>query len=231
MGMFSHITRRKFLKGAAAGAAAVGASSVAAPRLGRAAQAVPPGKKLFNDIELTYFQDSNWLHAPLWLSEHLKAEAGVGIKSREQYDGGDAVAKILPQLLSRNPRFDWVQFPSLFFGAFAETGQLEPLDKYLEQYERHLRVSRLGHARLQRVLYEVGRPDLRHHAGWRHPHPPLPQVLLRAAGAAGQVLQALPARALRAEDLVRVPRCDAVLHRGAVGVRGRLRLLHGHQPA
>ena len=135
MGMFSHITRRKFLKGAAAGAAALGASGVAAPRLGRAAQAVPPGKKLFNDIELTYFQDSNWLHAPLWLSDHLMAEAGVGIKSREQYDGGDAVAKILPQLLSRNPRFDWVQFPSLFFGAFAETGQLEPLDKYLEQYE------------------------------------------------------------------------------------------------
>ena len=135
MGMFSHITRRKFLKGAAAGAAALGASGVAAPRLGRAAQAVPPGKKLFNDIELTYFQDSNWLHAPLWLSDHLMAEAGVGIKSREQYDGGDAVAKILPQLLSRNPRFDWFQFPSLFFGAFAETGQLEPLDKYLEKYE------------------------------------------------------------------------------------------------
>ena len=33
------------------------------------------------------------------------------------------------------PRFDFVQFPSLFFGAFAETGQLEPLDDYLAQYE------------------------------------------------------------------------------------------------
>ena len=62
-------------------------------------------------------------------------EAGVGIESREMYDGGDAVAKILPQLLSRKPRFDFVQYPALFFGAFAETGQLEPLDDYLAQYE------------------------------------------------------------------------------------------------
>ena len=57
---------------------------------------VPPGKKLFNDVGLKYFQDSNWLHAPLWLSDHLMNEAGVGIESREMYDGGDAVAKILP---------------------------------------------------------------------------------------------------------------------------------------
>ena len=84
------------------------------------------------DIELTYFQDSNWLHAPLWLSDHFQREAGVSIASRELYDGGDTVAKVLPQLLSRNPRFDWVQFPSLFFGAFAETGMLEPLDDYFE---------------------------------------------------------------------------------------------------
>lgn len=134
MGIFNGITRRKFLKGAAAGAAAAGAS-VSLPRIGRAATPVPPGKKLFNDVELTYFQDTNWLHAPLWLSPLLQKEAGVGIKSREQYDGGDAVAKILPQLISKNPRFDWFQFPSLFFGAFAETGMLEPLDAYFEKYE------------------------------------------------------------------------------------------------
>ena len=133
MSIFSAYTRRKFLRNAAAGAGAAAAASVL-PRSAFGAQAVPPGKKLFNDIDLTYFQDSNWLHAPLWLSPHLKKEAGVGIKSRENYDGGDAVAKILPQLLSKRPRFDWVQYPSLFFGAFAETGQLEPLDDYLAKY-------------------------------------------------------------------------------------------------
>jgi len=137
MAIFNGFTRRKFMTGVAKAAGAAAATS-ALPRLGSAAghlQAVPPGKKLFNDIELTYFQDSNWLHAPLWLSPHLMKEAGVGIKSREVYDGGDAVAKILPQLLSRRPRFDWAQYPSLFFGAFAETGQLEPLDDYLAAYE------------------------------------------------------------------------------------------------
>ncbi len=134
MGIGRDWTRRKFMKNVAmgAGAAAAGAGT---GRLAWGKEMVPPGKKLFNDIGLSYFQDTNWLHAPLWLSDHLMKEAGVGIESRELYDGGDAVAKILPQLLSREPRFDFVQYPSLFFGAFASTGQLEPLDPYFEQYE------------------------------------------------------------------------------------------------
>ncbi|NNG04253.1 MAG: twin-arginine translocation signal domain-containing protein [Inquilinus sp.] len=133
MGIFNGMTRRKFMKAAAVGAGAMaGGGGLLLPDRARAALTPPGGK--FNNIELTYFQDSNWLHAPLWLSDHFKREAGVGIASRELYDGGDTVAKVLPQLLSRNPRFDWVQFPSLFFGAFAETGQLEPLDAYFEEY-------------------------------------------------------------------------------------------------
>jgi len=134
MGFLSALTRRRFLQGVAAGAAAASTrSGLILPA--RAATKVPPGKKLFNDVKLKYFQDSNWLHAALWCSPLIEKEAGVGIESREQYDGGDAVAKILPQLLSKQPRFDWVQYPSLFFGAFASTGQLEPLDDYLAQYE------------------------------------------------------------------------------------------------
>ncbi len=136
MSAFSKFTRRKFLRNVA-GAAAAASVPVALPGLARAsshAMPVPPGKQLF-DVDLTYFQDSNWLHAPLWLSDHLKREAGVGIKSREQYDGGEAVAKILPQLLSRRARFDFVQYPSLYFGSLVSTGQLEPLDDYLAQYE------------------------------------------------------------------------------------------------
>jgi len=133
MGMMSGYMRRKFMKNVAM---AAGASTMGMPmgRLAWGQEAVPPGKKLFKDIKLRYFQDSNWLHAPMWLSDHLMKEAGVGIDSREMYDGGDAVAKILPQLLSRKPRFDFVQYPSLFFGAFASTDQLEPLDPYFEQY-------------------------------------------------------------------------------------------------
>ena len=119
------------------------------PGLSFGAQAVPPGKKLFKDIELTYFQDSNWLHSPLWLSPHLMKEAGVGIKSRENYDGGDAVAKILPQLLSKRPRFDWVQFPSLFFGAFRRDRAAGTARRLLRAVRGQSgRISRLGHAGL-----------------------------------------------------------------------------------
>ena len=132
MGILNGFTRRKFLRSAAIGAGAMAGGQGLFS--GRGAQAqdmsflTPPGGR-FNNVELTYFQDSNWLHAPLWLSPHFQEQAGVSIAGREMYDGGDTVARVLPQLLSRQPRFDWVQFPSLFFGAFAETGQLEPLDE------------------------------------------------------------------------------------------------------
>ena len=136
MGIFSGLSRRKFMQYAAAGAG----GTVANRMFGAAARAdqaiiLPPGGKRFPDIQLTYFQDSNWLHAPLWLSPIFQKDAGVSIKSREMYEGGDTMAKVLPQLLSRNPRFDWVQYPCLFYGAFAETGQLEPLDDYLAKYD------------------------------------------------------------------------------------------------
>ncbi len=137
MGIFRGLTRRKFLQSAAAGAGVAASRNLWMPRGAYAQEAavMPPGGKKFNNVELTYFQDTNWLHAPLWLSPIFMQDAGVGIKNREMYGGGDTVAKVLPQLLARQPRFDWVQFPSLFFGAFAETGQLEPLDDYFAQYE------------------------------------------------------------------------------------------------
>src|SRR5262245_7041954 len=136
MGIFSGLSRRKFMQYAAAGAGGTFASQMFGAR-SRADSSIilPPGGKKFADVQLTYFQDSNWLHAPLWLSPIFQKDAGVSIKSRELYEGGDTMAKVLPQLLSRNPRFDWVQFPCLFYGAFAETGQLEPLDDYLAKYE------------------------------------------------------------------------------------------------
>ena len=138
MGIFRGLTRRRFMQSAAMGAGALaGGRGLFAPRTARAQDysfLTPPNGR-FNNVELTYFQDTNWLHAPLWLSPHFQEHAGVSIASREQYDGGDTVARVLPQLLSRRPRFDFVQFPSLFFGAFAETGTLEPLDAYFDQYE------------------------------------------------------------------------------------------------
>jgi multiple sugar transport system substrate-binding protein len=129
------LTRRKLLRLAGAGAAA--GLLAAGPKL-RAqtddAVIAPPGGSKFKDVELTYVQDSGWLHAPLWLSPIFMKDAGVGIKSRQLYEAGDAMNQVLPELLSQQPHFDWVQYPCSFFGAFAETGQFEPLDDYLALY-------------------------------------------------------------------------------------------------
>src|SRR6201988_4086683 len=138
MTKFRGLTRRKLLQCAAAGAGATVGSGLVRGR-GLLAQTddaivLPPDGARFKDVELTYFQDSGWLHAPLWLSPIFMKDAGVGIKSRQQYEGGDAMTQILPELLAEQPHFDWVQYPSPFFGAFAETGQLEPLDDYVARY-------------------------------------------------------------------------------------------------
>ena len=57
MGAFSHLTRRKFLKSAAAGAGAVAANKMLPSDLtaGGHQKIMPPNGR-FKDIELTYFQ-------------------------------------------------------------------------------------------------------------------------------------------------------------------------------
>jgi hypothetical protein len=133
MGILSGLSRRKFMQHAAAGVGGFAASKTFGGRARAQGSNIimPPAGKKFADVQLTYFQDSLWLHAPLWLSPIFQKDAGVSIKRRELYEGGDTMAKVLPELLSKNPRFDWVQYPCLFYGALAETGQLEPLDDYL----------------------------------------------------------------------------------------------------
>ena len=130
------LTRRELLRLAAAGTAAGGLLAHGRNLLAQTDESIilPPDGARFENVELTYFQDSAWLHAPLWLAPIFMKDAGVGIKSRQQYDGADALNQILPELLSQQPHFDWVQYPSSFFGTFAESGQLEPLDEYLARY-------------------------------------------------------------------------------------------------
>ena len=129
-------TRRKFLRSLAAGAGVVASRNLALRGSASAAETVilPPGGRLADTVALTYYQDAGWLHAPLWLSPIFRKDAGVAIAGRELYDGSDTMTKVLPQLLAKKPGFDWVQYPAPFFGALAETGQLEPLDEYLAQY-------------------------------------------------------------------------------------------------
>ncbi|HTO84156.1 MAG TPA: extracellular solute-binding protein [Methylomirabilota bacterium] len=129
-------TRRKFLRSLAAGVGVAVCPNLPFLRTASAADTVilPPGGRLADTIALTYYQDAGWLHAPLWLSPIFRKDAGIAIAGRELYDGNDTMTKVLPQLLAKKPSFDWVQYPAPFFGALAETGQLEPLDGYLAQY-------------------------------------------------------------------------------------------------
>ena len=136
MSSSGRLTRRQFVQRAAAGAGvAAGGRLLFGGRAGAADDVIlPPGGKFADGVELTYFQDSSWLHAPLWLSPIFQKDAGVGIKGRELYDPTDTMTKVLPQTLAKKPSFDWVQYPSQCFGALAETGTLEPLDDYFAQY-------------------------------------------------------------------------------------------------
>ena len=61
MGAFSHLTRRKFIKSAAAGAGAMAASQYVPDELmaDTHKKILPPDGR-FKNIELTYFQDNNW---------------------------------------------------------------------------------------------------------------------------------------------------------------------------
>ena len=135
MGAFKHLvnkrlSRRDFVRGSAM---AGGALALGGMGTGLGAGSLKADKR-FNDIEVAGLWDNNWQNAPMWLSPLLQAEAGVSLKSRELYDAGETTAKIVPQLLSNNPRFDWFCMPSLYFGLFAEVGLLEPLDQYLDNF-------------------------------------------------------------------------------------------------
>ena len=104
MSIFSGFTRRKFLQGCGGRRrrGRGGTRDVPARRSrgagGAARQEALQGRRahLLPGFQLA-------ARPALALAACWMNEAGVGIKSREMYDGGDAVAKILPQLLARKP--------------------------------------------------------------------------------------------------------------------------------
>ena len=123
MGIFSGLSRRKFMQYAAAGAGGSVANGMFSRRSGAESGIIlPPGGKRFADVQLTYFQDSNWLHAPLWLSPMFQKDAGVSIKSRELYEGGDTMAKVLPQLLSKIHGSTGCNIPACFTAHLRKPG-------------------------------------------------------------------------------------------------------------
>ena len=134
------LTRREFLKYSGATGAALAASSALGPVARVFAKdriKVPIGDpNHFGGMKLNYVQDTNWMYAPLFVSPHIEKEAGVSVgkDTVEYFKIGEGFSKIVPQLMSRKPKWDWIQFSPMFLGSFVSMGALEPLDPYLEKY-------------------------------------------------------------------------------------------------
>ena len=68
------------------------------------------------------------------------------------------IEALMPDLIGGGEQpYDLMSYSSVYFGDIVATGQVEPLDRYLEQYHRHRGVHARRHARLSRVLYQVRR--------------------------------------------------------------------------
>ena len=110
-------------------------------------------------------------------------DAGVGIKSRQQYEGGDAMNQVLPRVAVGAAAF---RLGAISLSVLRDlcgdrparaAGRISRM-----RYPSAKGLSRLGHAGLRRVLHEVERQDLWSDARRRYPRPPLPQVALRRSG-------------------------------------------------
>lgn len=96
---------------------------------------VPLNNNKFAGIKLNYVQDSNWINTIEFVKPHITKECGVETGTREVFKIGEGHAKIVPQLLSAKPRWDFMVYSPMYLGDFVNMGALEPLNDYFEQYE------------------------------------------------------------------------------------------------
>lgn len=132
--------RREFIKtsGQLAGGAALAGSLLGSASNALAASGklpVPLNNKQFEGINLSYVQDSNWVNTIEFVAPHITKECGVGVGNREMFKIGEGHAKIVPQLLTAKPRWDFMVYSPMFLGDFVNMGALEPLDGYLAKYQ------------------------------------------------------------------------------------------------
>jgi multiple sugar transport system substrate-binding protein len=92
-------------------------------------------KNKFSGITLNWLEDTSWGFTTAIVNPHIVEECGVSIGEKEVFKLGEGHAKIVPQLLTSKPRWDWMEFSPMFMGDFVNMDALEPLDDYLAQYE------------------------------------------------------------------------------------------------
>jgi len=148
------MSRRDFLKNAgktAAGAAVAGAMLTSGTKLfaekgekapsGKPSVAmgekwpIPVNQDKFKGMKLQCITDAGWSSSLEICKPGIMKECGLSEIVREIGNFGEEHAKIVPQLMSKNPRADFIVYNPMSFGDFVNMGALEPLNPYLEMFE------------------------------------------------------------------------------------------------
>jgi multiple sugar transport system substrate-binding protein len=137
------ISRREFLKKAGmATAGAVVAGSMlksgvnlfGAPKAGEKWK-IPLNQNRFKGMKVQCVTDSGWSSTIEIVKPHIMKECGIGEVNRDIGNFGEEYVKIVPQLMSKKPKYDFIVYSPMFFGDFVNMGALEPLDPYLAMFE------------------------------------------------------------------------------------------------
>ena len=92
-------------------------------------------KQKFTGITLNYEYDGNWSNTIDIVKSPIEAECGLKLGNEEVVNMGEDHARIVPQLMSKNPRWDFFVSSPMFLGDFVAMDGVECLDDYLAQYE------------------------------------------------------------------------------------------------
>jgi|GEM_PF-391432 len=95
---------------------------------------MPLNKDYFKGAELRTVTDAGWSSTIEILKPHIMKECGIGSVPHEVANFGEEYAKIVPQLMSKNPRFDLCVYNPMSFGDFVGMDALEPFDPYFEMF-------------------------------------------------------------------------------------------------
>jgi len=144
----SIVSRRNVLKGAGAAAGGAMAAPLLSSALGRAALAqdatpasaegklpVPLNEPRFAGTTVVPTADE--FLGPLfeWYGGHLNEESGLEFGETILFPSYGEIEALMPDLIGGGEQpYDLMSYSSVYFGDIIATGQVEPLDRYLEQY-------------------------------------------------------------------------------------------------
>lgn len=134
-------SRREFIKrstfavgGALAAGSLMSCGSEDAQNSGSSSFGDPRSGEKF-DLQLTPSGDEFVNPIYDWYKDEIEKESGIRLGNVDSYPSYEEPQALLPELIGgKTPPFNLVAYSSLYFGDMVATGALEPLDKYLENF-------------------------------------------------------------------------------------------------